>query len=504
MTIKEQKLKEIGNQLDRIVEQLEVESMKGTKLHEVERGLLSNLLKLGLQLLEYYILLVQMLVKQQGTPVDRLGTRMVNKGHCSRGYVSIFGRMKINRVKYYSTREKIYYALDEVLGLPAHHYSYLLDDWLAYTSVELDFAQSVAQLERILGFQLSGMQSARSTYRLSQEVAAFYEQKDWSSAQEGTHLSVAYDGKGVPIKRSETERAAESTSIRLSKGQNRDVKKEATVSVSSSFTARKRSVDEIIKNLFSSVKVSTARQSDHKNNLAVQKTKHKHKWHENKHIRAFLSDKQQAIDYGIDNVLKRDGSGRHPDDTKPIIVLIDGDRALEKAVRKTVEAKGITHRVDAYILDFIHLLEYVWKVANAYWGEKHPAREAWVQQQAHLLLQSKWRQVLDQWQNILDNQQMTATQAYNIQRAITYVGNRPHMLDYKTYLHKGYPITTGAVESACGHFVKSRMERNAMHWGKEGAQNMLNIRAVKKNGDWDSYIQDFIDKEQEKLYKKAA
>ena len=50
------------------------------------------------------------------------------------------------------------------------------------------------------------------------------------------------------------------------------------------------------------------------------------------------------------------------------------------------------------------------------------------------------------------------------------------MVDYKVYLEKGYPITTGAIESACGHFVKARMERGAMHWGKQGAQNILDIR----------------------------
>lgn len=120
----------------------------------------------------------------------------------------------------------------------------------------------------------------------------------------------------------------------------------------------------------------------------------------------------------------------------------------------------ITPRIDAYILDFIHLLEYVWKVANARWGEKHPGQEDWVKQQAVLLLNSEWKAVLAQWQEILHTQKLSTHQAYNVQRAITYVSNRPHMLDYKTYLNKGYPITTGAVESVCGHFVKSRMERS--------------------------------------------
>jgi hypothetical protein len=495
MELKEQKLSEIRNQLDVIIEEIETQSMKGFKLHEVERHLFSRLLNLGLQLLGYYIYLVARLVSEQGAPVDEQGKKLRNKGMRVRRYFSVFGRLSIERTKYYCCRQKTHYELDAALGLPSGRYSYLLEDWMAYGAVEVDFEQSVAYIERILGHQLHGMQSSRCTYHLSGEVESFYEQKDDPYDEESTHLSVGFDGKGVPIIRSQTERAQESAATRLSKGQKRDVKREATVSVSSCFRARARSVGQIIEGLFGRPPGSAFPEQD------SQEEHHRvaGRWHEQKHIRAFLSDKQKAIRYGIDDLLKRDKTA-----SKPIIVLMDGDRALEKAVRKVVEEKKITHRVDAYILDFIHLVEYVWKVANARWGEKHPGREDWVKAQAILLLNSKWKEVLAQWQEILDCHPLSTHQAYNVQRAITYVSNRPHMLDYKSYLDKGYPITTGAVESACGHFVKSRMERNAMHWGKQGAQEMLNIRAIKKNGDWHGYTNYFIDKEQQAIYNKAA
>lgn len=111
---------------------------------------------------------------------------------------------------------------------------------------------------------------------------------------------------------------------------------------------------------------------------------------------------------------------------------------------------------------------------------------------------------MEEWKEIARQKKLKPTQAYNLKRAITYLTNHKHMVKYKTYLQRGYPITTGAVESACGHFVKSRMERNAMHWGKQGAQKMLNIRAIKKNGDWDHYVEHFISHEIEELYPKVA
>ena len=197
--------------------------------------------------------------------------------------------------------------------------------------------------------------------------------------------------------------------------------------------------------------------------------------------------------------MKRDATAK-----KPIIVLIDGDRALENAVKKVCKQRAIEHRVDAYILDFIHLLEYVWKVANAHLGEKNPTRQEWVYQQAERLLGSQHERVLKEWKHILEHQKLSENGQYQLERAICYLSNRPHMIDYKTYLEKGYPITTGAVESACGHFIKSRMDRNAMHWGKKGAQDMLNIRAIKKNQNWQEYLDYFIQKEQNDKYKQVA
>lgn len=486
MKLKEDKLTEIRNSLEALLTDLETASGKGTHLHEVEGSIFRHLLCMGFKLLEYYVLLASRLVLSSGCPIDSSGKKYKNTGNRVRAYMSIFGLMKISRPKYYSAIGKTYYALDAWLGLPEGRYSYILSDWLAYGSVEMDFAQSANQLERILGHQLTGMQASRQTYHREEHVDAFYGQQDWADLEDGSHLSVGYDGKGIPIMRSQTDRKGESASARLAKGKKKGVRREATISVSSSFTPKPRSKEDILSSLFLAEKASA-------------KATGQHQWHEQKHIRAFLSDKPRAIGYGLDNLLARDRTGQ-----KPIIVLIDGDRALELAVRAACEKRQVAHRVDAYILDFIHLLGYVWQVANAYLGENSPDRDAWVCRQAELLLDSRHEEVLKGWMSIKETCQLSKNRLYNLERAIKYVSNRPHMIDYKAYLSKGYPITTGAVESACGHFIKSRMDRNAMHWGWEGAQRMLNIRAIKKNQNWEQYMDYFIEQEQNDLYKNVA
>lgn len=504
MNLKKQKKQDIYKELSGIITEIENLANTQERLDKVERNILTSLLSLGVSLLSYYIFTVSALVLKRGIPRDSLGQKMKNTGLKARPYRSVFGILKIERPKYYSKKDKVNYALDKVLGLPCGKMSYLLSDWLSYGAVDLDFRESVGFIERILNQKLLAEQSSRCTYGLSTEVDTYYDVKDWKSIEDKSHLSIGFDGKGVPIMKSETNRANESVSVRLSRGQKKQVKKEATVSVSSSFTPKKRSAKEILNSLFE-IKDNDTIKTIESSEEFEESEKRRHYWHENKHTRAFLSAKEKAITYGIDNVLRRDTTTK-----KPIIVLIDGDKSLRNTVERVAINKSITHRIKGYVLDFIHVMEYIWKVGNAYKGEKNEARQYWVKQQAQMLLEGKVNQVIKNWEMIRDEgkneagKKYSVNQIYNINRGITYFKNHEDMMQYHEYLRKGYPITTGAIESACGHFVKSRMERNAMHWSKKGAQNMLNIRAIKKNGDWEDYQEKFITQQQKELYKSAA
>jgi len=71
---------------------------------------------------------------------------------------------------------------------------------------------------------------------------------------------------------------------------------------------------------------------------------------------------------------------------------------------------------------------------------------------------------------------------------------------YDVYLRKGYPIGSGAAEGACKHLVKDRMEGTGMRWSREGAQAILELRAVDLNGDWEVFWDYHTAKEKERLY----
>ena len=71
--------------------------------------------------------------------------------------------------------------------------------------------------------------------------------------------------------------------------------------------------------------------------------------------------------------------------------------------------------------------------------------------------------------------------------AATYLTNKKAHLDYPTALARGWPIATGVIEGACRHLVKDRMDITGARWGLNGAENILKLRAVHSNGDFDQY-----------------
>ena len=92
------------------------------------------------------------------------------------------------------------------------------------------------------------------------------------------------------------------------------------------------------------------------------------------------------------------------------------------------------------------------------------------------------------------------SQKKTLQKAITYFSNHQHMMKYDEYLAKGLPIATGVIEGACGSLVIDRVERSGMKWTHKGAQAVLNLRALKRNNDWDSYWSSYLENEHKRMY----
>jgi hypothetical protein len=162
------------------------------------------------------------------------------------------------------------------------------------------------------------------------------------------------------------------------------------------------------------------------------------------------------------------------------VALCDGYEPLQ--TRMTQQFPDFT-----LILDFIHADEYLWDGANAVKGEQHPHRLEWRAEYTLKILSGQTEQVIASFQQMAQDQHYTATQRTQLAKTAPYFQRNLPYMDYATYLKRGWPIASGVIEGACRHFVKDRCELSGMRWTQSGVENLLRLRAVAENGDWDDY-----------------
>ena len=372
--------------------------------------------------------------------------------------------------------------------------SYNLQELIGENASESDFRESVRMLNKLLNLNLSGKTSARNADHLGRLVDQYYEQKPADIEEDALCFSSSFNGKGVPKIKDAKEKKG-NPKARKGKGEKDGTMQMATVSVTSCFTPKKRSAEAIIWDLMGSG-LSKVEQD---NGVAKTRKTNDNRWHKKIHRRAFLADQQKAVDYGILDIKRRMTNPK-----SRFVVPIDAGTGLEEKVRASVKAHGLEARFDGIILDIIHISEYIWKVGTACFGEKSDKRAVWVRQTLTDVLNSKIDKVIESFKVLKSKGRLSKNKKDQIQKSINYFSNHKHKMDYKTFIEKGYPVSSALVESACGHLVKERMEQSGMRWSSIGAQNIMDLRAVKLNEDMEDFIKFVIQKERKLEVKLAA
>lgn len=461
------------------LQRLTVDYVEGTtSIRHMEMGYLKQVLSLCLTLLKFVI---EQKVMQLGgeKPSAKKGEKINHSGKRARGYLSLFGRLDFSRPSFHSDQRGMVYLVDEHLDIPRDLWSYNIQELVSDNATQTNFRESVKTMNNLLDLGLNGTSSERAINHLGEEVTAFYEQKKIEKPIGEFCFCASFDGKGVPKIRPIDKTKPKETK-RLGKGEKRGVKQMATVGVVSYFEPKPRTTADIIKGL---MEYKTEKTSKHPQD---------NRWHQDIHRRAFLADQDKSIDYGIGRIKSMIN---HP--KSRIVVPIDAGIGLEEKVRHALKQHDLEDRLGAIILDIIHVSEYVWDCANAVLGEGSNLRTDWVREMLEDLLNSKTEKVIEDLKKMVTKTDLSKSKKEKIQKTITYFTNHQHKMDYKTYLEKGYPVSSALVESNCKHLVKDRMELSGMRWSSKGAQNMMDMRAVKLNGDLPNFI-NFIERKNRK------
>ena len=291
----------------------------------------------------------------------------------------MFGLVTVTRMAYRAPGARNLYPADAVLSLPAVKHSHGLRRLAVLESVRGSFVQAAEAIERSSGVRVGKRQVEQLAQVAAVDIEAFYARRYPATAGDDVLLVMQFDGKGIVMipaaSRAATVKAAErggrKLKTRLSPGEKSGRKRMAELAAVYDAVAVPRTATDVI----GKPATGSADAAGRRGPRAVGK------W-----LTASVThDIGEVIAAGFDEAHRRD-----PDQERTWVVLVDGNRTQIEAIRAEADRRGVTVHI---VLDFIHVLEYLWKAAWSLFYTGDPAAEAWVAEQATKILYGKAGQV---------------------------------------------------------------------------------------------------------------
>jgi hypothetical protein len=406
------------------------------------------------------------------------------RGH-GRPLRTVFGEVRVGRIAYRSRGHQNLCPADAALNLPLERHSHGLRRLAAIESSRGSFDDAVAAIERSSGQALAKRQVESLARSAAVDFEDFYAQRRAADADGDDALVISCDGKGVVMRhdalRAQTARAAASSTTklqtRLSKGEKRNRKRLAEVgAVYDAAPAPRRAVDVLPA-------------TDDQRASAIAGPVAKNKW-----LTASLEhDAAEVVGQVFDEAERRD-----PDHQRVWVALVDGNNHQISRIHAEARSRGAPVTIQ---VDFVHVIEYLWKAAWSFHAEGDPAAEAWVRRHARAVLDGRATRVAGQIRRAATIAGLHRTRRAGADACAKYLTNKHAYLDYPTALHNGWPIATGVIEGACRHLVKDRMDITGARWGLAGAEAILKLRAIVSNDDFDAYWRYHLAQQRQRVHQ---
>ncbi len=398
--------------------------------------------------------------------------RTHRRAGCSRRLMSLFGEVTVKRMGYGARSQQSVFPLDGQLNLPRDKYSHGLRRRVGEEVTKGSFDEALSSVARTTGAKVAKRQGEEIAVEISQDFEAFYE-RGRSDGPEATSdpLILSEDGKGIVMRtedlRGATRRAALSAKhklkTRLSQGEKKNRKRMAMVATVYSIERHVRRPETIM-----------GLEEDGKDSPSSRPRAH------NKRVWASVErDPGKLTQELVEEAQRRD-----PQQQRPWVMLVDGHRDQLKHIWANIKHLGVQVIL---ILDFIHVLEYLWKAAYRFHPPGSELAEAWVAERALQILKGKASTVAGAMRRSATLRGLSAKEREAVDQCPGYLLNYKDMLKYDQYLAAGLPIATGVIEGACRHLVNDRMAITGARWGLQRAEAILKLRSLKSSGDFEAY-----------------
>jgi hypothetical protein len=455
---------------------LESEAFRELPEAEVERWLTERQRELMRRLLQSHLTLRGQ--EQAVGPV--VGADEAERTHTrpgkARNLETAFGTVEVERTAHAGRNLSALFPVDARLNLPEHKYSHEVERLVAKATARMSFDASLDTLGELTGAHVPKRQAEEIVQRAAKDFNDFYHGRGWEGGAPTSKLLVlSFDQKGVVLRKEDlteaTRQAAECSQTKMetrgSKGEpKRGRKRMSTVAAVYTVAPHVRTPQEIIAGL-RHVRDTTAKPRPRP---------------EFKRVWASLERApQEIIADAFTEALWRD-----PEQQKTWVVLIDGDRKLERWVRAEAKRRGVHALV---VLDFIHALEYLWKAGRVFHKEGTRELEEWVLERLERMLQGKISGVVAGMRRMATYHGVKKKERKPLDKAARYLLKRKAMMRYDKLLVMGTPIASGIIEGACRHLINDRLDVTGARWRLPSAEAVLRLRSLISSGDFERYWQ---------------
>ncbi len=392
----------------------------------------------------------------------------VEEGH-QRALGTLFGDVRVSRKAYRRRDAGNLHPADGILNLPTEKYSHGVRRLAAIEAARGSYESASAALERRTGKAVGKLQIEQLAARSAVDFEAFYRENARKPCPEDAVLVLSCDGKGIVMRpdslREPTRRAAEreehKLTTRLSRGEKANRKRMAEVGCVYDIAPAVRTPQDIVRSSAGG-EVQPA-------------PKARAKWV----TASVVDDAARVIAQIFDEAERRD-----PQHRRTWVALVDGNKHQIEMIQREARRRKI--RI-AIILDVVHVIEYLWKAAWAFHSQGDPAAEQWVGRKLLAVLEGDAGLVAAAIRRTATRRGVTGSARKTADTSADYLRNKAEFLTYAGALAAGWPIATGAIEGACRHLVKDRMDITGARWSLDGAEPVLKLRALLANGDFGDY-----------------
>jgi hypothetical protein len=362
---------------------------------------------------------------------------------------------------------------DAVANLPLVRQSAGLSRLTAIEATRGSFDDTREAIERATGVRLGKRQVEGLARQAAVHVDAFYAARRREPCPDLV-LGLQCDGKGIVMRpghlRPGTAKAAAKATAklatRLSPGEKHGRKRMAEIVAVYDLKPEQRSVDDIVP----ARAVAAAGTRQRPPGPVVTG-----KW-----LHANVTDDIPAVIA----VMFDEAERRDPAHERTWVALVDGNNQQIDTITAQADARGITVTI---VIDFVHVLEYLWKAAWTFFYPGDPDAETWVAGHARTVLAGRAVDVAATIRHQADAAAFRGSERAGADEAVGYLLRKAPYLDYATALDQGWQIATGIIEGAARFLIKDRMDITGARWTTPGAEAVLRLRAVIANGDFEAY-----------------